>query len=308
MTRRNTDLYLISLALICAFLWGSAFPVIKLVYGHWLDRGIEIDFTVRTLFASVRFIPAGIVLLILAKAPLRELSQTPLRWLAALSVTQTVGQYLFFYLGLALLSGSLASLLGSSGSFFWVLLAPLFLKKPFPNRKQWFWLVAATVGLGIAVYNPADVSPAPLLGTAAIFASCLCGALGMIAFQYLRPTMGSRAGTGFSLFFGGCLFALISHRGWHMLPQIFDLYTIMLTCWLIIVSATAFSIWNHLSTLYSPNLMASYRFMIPLCGMMESLLLLPGERMSLGLGIGAVIIVGSTWFMHRCTRFAEAVK
>ena len=63
--------------LVCAVLWGSAFPGIKQVFIHWADQGVEVDFAMRSLFSGVRFSIAGLALLIWAKAPLREWRATP---------------------------------------------------------------------------------------------------------------------------------------------------------------------------------------------------------------------------------------
>lgn len=60
---------------VCAVLWGSTFPGIKLVYGHWAEQGVVVNFSTRSLFAGVRFVVAGMGLLLLARAPRRELRE-----------------------------------------------------------------------------------------------------------------------------------------------------------------------------------------------------------------------------------------
>jgi drug/metabolite transporter (DMT)-like permease len=72
-----------------------------------------------------------------------------------------------------------------------------------------------------------------------------------------------------------------------------------LTVWLAFVSAAAFGLWNHLSTKHPVPLMAGYRFLIPLCGMTESLLLLKGETAGWGLIVGAVLVLGSLVLAQR---------
>lgn len=291
------------LVLLCSALWGSAYPAIKLVFGHWQEAGVEVDFFTRTLFAAVRFVGAGLFLILIAKNPFKELRRTPVKVMFCMSATQTVGQYFFFYLGLSLVSGSLAALLEISGSFWWILLAPLFLRTPWPDRRQWGLFILAGVGIAMAVYNPVYEGGYPIFGTIVLLMAYACGAMGMIVFQSLKRTMGSRAGTGFSLFFGGMIFAVISFPVWPQLGALFDSYVILLTLWLTLVSAVAFSVWNHLTTLYPVNTLAMYRFLIPLFGVIESQLFLREESLTLAFAVGGILallaMIANQWLMMK---------
>lgn len=73
----------------------------------------------------------------------------------------------------------------------------------------------------------------------------------------------------------------------------FDLPVIMATFWLAFVSAAAFSIWNHLSTIFPVTLLASYRFLIPVCGVLEALVLLKTESPGWGLIVGGGLVITS---------------
>ncbi len=279
--------------LICAGLWGSAFPVIKLVYAHWAGQGVESDFANRSLFAGVRFTVAGLFLLLLSKQPLAEWKLTPLYWILALAATQTLGQYVFFYYGLNYASGALASILVATGSFWWVILAPLILRAPATTWKQWLILLLGAVGVTLAVYAPGAGSGQPAIGALLIIIANLFGALGMIVFQFVRRTMGARAGTGFSLFIGGVVFLMIGYRAYPDLYVLFDGYVCLLTAWLAFVSAVAFALWNHLSTLYPVQMLATFRFLIPVAGVIESVLILEGENLSLNFAVGGLIVIAA---------------
>ncbi len=277
---------------VCALLWGSAFPGIKSVFDHWAAQGHEIDFASRSLFAGVRFTLAGAALLFFARSPRRELQATPWHLIVVMAATQTVGQYVCFYLGLSLASGALASLLVSSGSFWWVLLAPPFLGSAPLTARQWLVLLAGACGVTLAVYAPGVTAGNPKLGGLLILAANLFGALGLLAFQRVKRTMGARAGTGYSLLLGGLVLMVmgapaITRGEWAW----YDGYVLGWTAWLAFVSAAAFALWNHLSTLYPAPVLATYRFLIPLCGVFESLLLLDGERLSPGMMVGGAIVL-----------------
>lgn len=282
---------LLQWVLVCAVLWGSAFPVIKGVYAHWRTMGVEMDFAMRSLFAGVRFVVAGAALLLWAKAPLQEFSRTPQKWIWGMAATQTVGQYVLFYLGLSLSSGALASLLVASGSFWWVLLAPRFGHSAPLSARQWWVLGAGAGGVMLAVYQPGVTEGRTYWGVIVILASNFFGALGLLCFQHVKQTMGARAGTGFSLFAGGWVLLLL---GWPALSrgglEAFDGYVIGWTVWLAFVSAAAFALWNHLSTLMPAHELATYRFLIPLCGVLESLVILTGERLTVPMVIGGAVV------------------
>ncbi len=283
---------LLMLVAVCAVLWGSAFPGIKLVFAHWAERGVEADFAARSLFAGVRFVAAGLGLLMLAKAPLKEWARTPRHLILAMAAAQTVGQYVCFYLGLSLSSGALAALLVSSGSFWWVLLAPPFLGSAPLTRRQWLVLLAGATGVTLAVYSPGVHEGNPRLGGVLILAANFFGALGLLAFQRVKRTMGARAGTGFSLFLGG---VVLTALGWPAIAADglawFDGYVWAWTAWLAFVSAAAFALWNHLSTIFPAPELATYRFLIPLAGVFEALLLLDGETLTPAMVAGGVVVL-----------------
>ena len=264
--------------LVCALLWGSAFPCIKLVYQEWKNAGIEAGLADLWWFAGVRFTIAGAALLLISKQPLKDLQASPPKLLAIFTLTQTTGQYLFFYFALTLATGSLSSLVVSTGSFWWLLLAPLLLKTPWPTRWQWLAIVVGAIGVSIATYNPGSTEPGSLLGVVCMLAATLLGALGVITFSKLKPTIGPRAGTGFSLFTGGLILLAVGAPAFANASDLLTPKILVLTLWLAFVSAAAFSLWNHLSTQHPVNLLASYRFLIPVCGIIESLLFIPGEK------------------------------
>ncbi|WP_411825337.1 DMT family transporter [Luteolibacter sp. AS25] len=287
-------------ALLCALLWGSAFPCLKTVYGIWEEQGFEPVLSDYWWFAGVRFTIAGVLLLLISRNPWRGIKNGPKLRLLTMSLTQTYGQYLMFYLAVAVASGSLTGLLASSGSFWWVLLAPMLSKAPNPSRGQWYALLVGGLGITLATAAPGTGAGRPLLGALLMIAGTGLGAVGIIEFGKIGGAIGARAATGFSLAAGGVLLLItgagaISHMG-----ELFrDPVVILITCWMSIVSAAAFALWNHLSTIYPVPLLAGYRFLIPLCGMSESLLFLKGESAGWGLIVGAVLVAGSLVMMQR---------
>ncbi|MEP4079852.1 DMT family transporter [Haloferula sp.] len=285
--------------LLCALLWGSAFPAIKTVYGIWHEQGLELSLPDYWWFAGVRFTIAGIALLLIARNPWEEIRRSSKPRLMTLSLTQTFGQYLLFYLAVAVASGSLTGLLASTGSFWWVLLAPLLAGTPKPSRAQWTALLIGGLGITLATAAPGAGAGRPVLGALLMIGATGLGAVGVIEFGKLGKGIGARAATGFSLGAGGVLLLLC---GIGTFPRAAELMTppvILITCWLSLVSAAAFALWNYLSTKHPVPLLAGYRFLIPLCGMTESLIFLKNETAGWGLLVGAALVVVSLVMMQR---------
>ncbi len=280
------------LVLLCAALWGSAFPGIKTIYRIWGEQGIDAGLSQYWWLAGMRFTLAGLMLLVIAKKPLAEIRATPKPLLMGFVVTQTFGQYLLFYYAIAIASGALAGLLVSMGSFWWMLLAPLMGAAAWPRRAQWVAIVVGAIGVTLAAAAPGADAGRPWLGTLLLAMSTMLGAIGVIQFGKLRPTIGARAATGVSLFVGGVgLLAM----GWKAFPQIAELmsfWVIVLTVWLAFVSAFAFSLWNHLSNQHPMPLLAGYRFLIPMMAVTEFVIFL-GEKPGWGLIVGGVMVIGA---------------
>lgn len=286
-------------ALICALLWGSAFPAIKSVYHHWAIHGLERSLPIILLFAGIRFAFAGTGLLILGKNLRREIHATPWKLLLGLSLTQTFIQYVFFYQSVAISSASLAALLVATGSFWWMLLAPLLQKTAWPSPTQWLGLLIGGIGVTLAIYKPGAGAGNPLLGGIFMLAATASGALALIIFARIKPTMSAVNATGISLSLGGLGLAVVGAGAIHQLPDMFDPPVIVATIWLAFVSAAAFSIWNHLSTIFPVTLLASYRFLIPVCGVLESLLILRTESPGWGLVVGGSLVIASMLLARR---------
>ena len=287
---------------LCALLWGSAFPSIKGIYADWADNGIGVTFSNRLLVAGVRFGIAGFALLLITKQPWKEWQRTPKERIMGFALTQTFLQYLIFYTALAISSATLGSILTATGSLWWVVLAPLLLKTAWPNRYQWQLLLIGVVGVLLAVYKPGAGSGNPVPGALLFIIASLSGTLAVIILQGIVPTMSSRAATGFSLSIGGLLLCIAGMQAWPDFLRLFTPKVALLTAYLSFVSAAGFGIWNYLTTLFPVNLLAGYRFLIPICAVIESSLLVAGESPGIGIFIGGFLVILSVVGLQRAHR------
>ena len=112
------------LATFSCFLWGSAFPSVKVGYQLFgIGSG---DTASQMLFAGTRFLLAGIGVIV-AMSVIRRRPLLPRRssWgrILVLSLFQTTLQYMLFYYGIAHATGVGSSRVEATNAFFCVLIA-----------------------------------------------------------------------------------------------------------------------------------------------------------------------------------------
>ena len=120
---------IILIACICCFLWGSAYPSIKI--GYKLFNISTNDIYGKFVFAGYRFFIAGLIVLlfeIINKRNIFVLKKIELVQVSVLGILQTTLQYIFFYIGLSHTTGVRGSILNGTGTFFCVILAHIFYK------------------------------------------------------------------------------------------------------------------------------------------------------------------------------------
>ncbi len=111
-------------AVFCCVLWGSASPAIKIAYD--LFRIPPEDTASRIVLAGARFILAGVMTICfgsLLSGKLLLPKRSSIKYVAALSLVQTIGQYFFFFMSLAYISGVRGSIINASGNFLAILAA-----------------------------------------------------------------------------------------------------------------------------------------------------------------------------------------
>ncbi len=287
------------LALFCALLWGTAFPGIKYVYAIW--QGGD-TLAVRLTFAGVRFMIAGLLLFPFCRRPGALLDRSTWGLLAVVMLGQTFFQYLCFYNGLSVSSGVLGALVMASSSFWWVLLAPLVLGTAGPTRLQWVTLGVCSVGIALAIWRPGAGAGRPVLGGVLFLGASVAGTGALLAVRKLGGRIGAASLTSFSLFAGGVLLALCGMPGWGDFLALVEPRVAVATVYLAGVSATAFGLWNRLAGEFSPNVLAGYRFLIPLCGTVLSASLVPGESVGWGAAVGGALVIGALAVQGRLTK------
>ena len=281
-------------AFVCCFLWGSAFPGIKAGYELWNISDSDTFGIIR--FAGVRFFLAGILVILFAGLMRRKLPlprRDELGKIMLLSMFQTVGQYLFFYIGLAHTSGVNSAVVDSLTAFFAMLVAGLFmhLEKLTPRK-----LLGCLLGFsGVVLINitPEGFSFNPL-GDGLVALSALCYGVSSSLIKKYSLRHDTVIFSGYQFVFGGIVMTLFGQLGLVFTGSPsgaeVSLPAVMILIYLAIVSSAAYTLWGILLRGSDVSKISVYGFMTPVTGVILSALIL-GETDRLGLKYAAALLL-----------------
>lgn len=297
----------VALATLCALLWGSAVPGVKI--GYALFGLAPLDTASLVLFAGLRFSLAGLLLLGFSAATGRSIAVAPRRGsqLLLLGLLSTAGQYLFYYIGLAHTSGVKVSITTSTSTFFSVLLAHFLYAgdKLTPRRT-----LGVLLGfLGVVVVNLGgaglDFAFSPLGEGFIVIAAVLFSIAGIYG-KRLSRDMDVMVMTGWQLLLGGLVLAGAGLAfGGHM--GAVDLGGAVLIGYLALLSAAAFAIWSLLLKHNPVGRIAIFNTLIPVFGVTLSALFL-GENLFEWKNLAALALVSvGIWLATSVARRPEPV-
>lgn len=291
---RNSRFFLTGGALICSLLWGSAFPGIRLAH-RYFDTEPLLN---HIAFAGLRFTLAGVLVLLFLGNRKEYWKNCPKKGLLVVCLFQVVFQYILFYWGLKLAPAVMAAILVSTGSFWWVLLAPLVDKNESINLKQFAAILVGFGGVCICVFNKDGGGENLSSGFLFIF-SCLCGVIASLLVRPMNKKIPPTFLSGASLFCGGVILCVIANSSTVSIIQGMSWQLGLITFWLAIVSAAAFSLWYFLITLFDVPRLSGYRMLIPVCGVLESVLILPDEYLTWNYLTGGLLVLTGIFTLEK---------
>ncbi|MCM1286087.1 MAG: DMT family transporter [Acetobacter sp.] len=263
------------LAVFCCALWGSAFPVIKIGY-KLLDISSG-DYSSQILFAGIRFTFAGIFTIIIGSIIAKKLITIKPKGyykVCALSLFQTVLQYLFFYIGLAKTTGTKSSILDSTSVFFSVLIASLLLKQERLTAKK---IAGCIVGFaGVVIINLTNGfadSSISFIGEGFIIISALSYAVSSVMIKRFSADENPVALSGYQFILGGIIMIVFGFALGGRL-SITSYKAVLLLAYLALLSAIAYTVWGILLKYNDVSKVTVFGFMTPVFGCLLSAVLL----------------------------------
>ena len=265
--------------LASCFLWGSAFPCVKIGYELFAIDAADVPSIL--VFAGMRFVIAGLMVAVGMSAARRRAfvpERRDLPYVGALAIFQTVLQYVLFYVGLANCAGVTSSILEASNSFLCVLLAALaFRFERLTGRK----VAGCAIGFaGVVLVNVAGEGGGfnfTLAGEGMVLASTVAAATSSNLAKLFSRDHDPVLLSGWQFVLGGAvLLATGLVLGGHVSPA--DVANpapaLALLAYLGFISAGAYSLWSLALAANPVSRVAVFGFMNPVFGVLLSAVLL----------------------------------
>lgn len=281
------------LACVCCILWGSAIPVIKTGY-HFLQVDSS-DTASQIVFAGIRFTLAGILVLIFASIREKKVilpDRTLLKYAIPVCLAQTVGQYFFFYIGVAHTSGVKGGIITGLGNFIAILLSCLV----FRNERMTSQKIAGCV-LGFAgvvvinlMGNSLDMG-FKLIGEGFILIAQLSYGMSTVLINLFSKKVSPVVLSGTQFTMGGIVLTLI---GIGMDGHLGNVTAggLAIIFYLAMVSAVAYTLWSILLAWNDVSKVAIFGFVNPLCSVILSALILGEVKQAFNVGsLVALVLV-----------------
>lgn len=266
------------LALICTFLWGSAFPCVKAGYHLF---GISGDDTgSQILFAGYRFTLAGVITGFISSLGTKKIAfpkKEILGNVLVLGLLQTTIQYVFFYIGMAHTTGVKGSILSAASSFFTIALAHFLVRGERMNARKGIGCTLGFIGVIIVNFSSDGMAGGfSLNGEGLMLISSLAYAASSIYVKGFAAKDNSFTITAYQLFAGGAALIVTGILMGGSL-QGFTVKSTLLLIYMAVISSVAFSVWTILLKYNPVGQVAIYGFTTPVFGMLLSSLFL-GEN------------------------------
>lgn len=278
--RRNTQnifqhpFYVAIFALIAAIAWGWAYPLIKLGFNEFR---ITQELTgSKILFAGIRFLAAGIIVLCMSPKTLNAYipkKRTDWWYILLYALLNTALHYTFFYIGLSHAEGARSAILNSLSVFLVVLLACLFFRSDKMTGRKIFGCILGFAGILALNMGNKNSGRFTWMGDGMIILNALCGATASLLTRGLSKRIDVFVGTGYSLAIGGALLLVAGFAMNGYLPQITINGLLYLTL-LIGISTVGFTLYNKLLSCNPIGKVAIYNSLIPVIGTLSSCLCL----------------------------------
>lgn len=292
--------YAVALAVLCTFLWGSAYPAIKLGYDFFHIQ--PDDWYAKLLFAGYRFLLAGIVLLMIRKARGENVmpkAPADFKGFFLLGVVHTLLQYVLLYIGMAYTTGVRSSILGAVGVFFSMILAHFIYQNDKLSVQK---IIGCIIGFSaIIVINLGKEqvgSSFNLLGDGFVILSTAMGSLGSIYNKELVKTNDVFVTTGWQLILGGLMLVSIGFFAGGAL--VFSTVGCgILLAYMALLSSIALVVWSALYKYNKVGEIAIYNFLTPVFGVLLSALLLGDSIADMHHMTALVLACAGIWIVNR---------
>ncbi|MHB8072194.1 DMT family transporter [Desulfosporosinus fructosivorans] len=283
--------WVIGIALFCAVLWGSAFPVLKVSYA---ELGIAPDDRYAIIvLAGIRFFISSLLIFALIVVGIRQSPKVKIAMLPQLfllGLLQISLMYFFFYNGLAHTSGMKGAVLSSAAIFFVVVLAHFVYVD---DRLDWRKILGLIAGFaGIILINSGQnfTFDFSWQGEGFMILSGIVSAFGTILAKRISKEVHPFVLTAWQMLLGSVILIAVGLPSLKPHSMVFTNKALVLLVYSAFLSATAFSLWYAILKYNKAGEISVYKFMTPVSGAMLSALFIPGERLTLNMFMALALV------------------
>lgn len=279
---------MVLLASLCQALWGVVFPVIKKSYELFSISGVGSTL----LFASIRFMIAGVILLLLDTFMEKRFPVLDKKGYASvfmLGTIQTGLAYAFQYIAMISASSINCSILNGTGVIFSTIIAHFISKDDKMNGRKVLGGVLGFIGVLVCFLWGGKLEGFSLKGEGLMLLSILTFVTGTNLSRIVTTGIKSVVVSGYNLLVGGAeLFILSLFLGGRIGNG--GLYGIMCLVFLSLTSCVCLYLWTALSSANSVSKVAVFQCINPITGAIAASLLL-GENVFQPKYIVSVLLV-----------------
>jgi drug/metabolite transporter (DMT)-like permease len=261
-------------AILCCILWGSAFPCVKIGYKLFSVDTTHVPSII--LFAGLRFTLAGLMVIVFGCIQQKRfILPKKQNWWRVLLVClfQAVAQYIFFYIGLANVTGVKGSVLNGLGVFFTILIACFIFRTEKFNLVKLIGCLLGFAGVVIINIGGDFTFTFKLMGEGFIILSGLSAAIAAGLVKVFSKYEDTTAICGWQFFIGGLILIIVGASfGGHVAITTF--WAIPELIYLAFISSFAFTLQGYLVKYNPISKVAVYKSTNPLFGAVFSALLL----------------------------------
>lgn len=269
------------LATFCCFLWGSAFPSLKISY-ELLNIG-DSPWMVKMQFAGYRFFLASLLIFAFMAVSRMDMGIKKGEFLPMLTlgIFQTTIQYIFFYIGIGNTTGVIGAIITATGTFFSLILPHFYYRD---DKLNWHKSLGLIIGFsGVFFMNfgkDGFQSQFTLLGEGILILSSFTGAAANIYAKEITSGINPIKCTAYQMLFGSLIMIMASLplAGGNAIHFSFSSFPIFL--WLAFISGAAYTLWYLLLRHNKVSQVSIYKFQVPLWGSILSAMLVAGESIT----------------------------
>lgn len=290
---------IVVLAALCCFLWGSAYPAIKVGYSLFNIS----DVGGKLVFAGYRFTLAGVFLLfldIIKNKRIMKFTKKQFGQVTILGLTQTTIQYIFFYVGMSYTTGVRGSIINGTGTFVSIILAHFIYKN---DKLSFNKIIGCVIGfLGVVIVNLNGESLVgssfTFIGEGFIMLAAIIFAASAIYGKKITQSQEPSIVTGYQLLIGGLVLTILGIILGGSLKG-FTIKSASLLSYMALLSSAAFTIWTQLLKYNKVGIISVFNFLIPVFGTLLSAIFLGENIFDIKILIALILVCCGIFLVYR---------